>query len=146
MPVLTNPVRSFSVGFGGLQYDTLTEMQEKYARGARGANFEGVRGRTHAGFPSLSPFALKTHMACFSPSAVGSFPVSDARIPPRACKRYGPKPFLGCRPPNGGPFEFITFSDFDEQVNRARVLLHGAGVVRGDKGGGREGGREGMWS
>ncbi|TFJ80303.1 hypothetical protein NSK_008446 [Nannochloropsis salina CCMP1776] len=80
MPVLTNPVRTFSMGFGGLQYDTLTEMQEK------------------------------------------------------ACKRYGPKPFLGCRPPNGGPFEFITFSDFDEQVNRARVLLHEAGVGRGDKG------------
>jgi len=65
----------------------------------------------------------------------------------RACKRYATKLFLGARPPSGGPFEFMTFKEFDEQVNRTRVMLKEAGIGKGDKvgrgEGGREGGREG---
>ena len=62
----------------------------------------------------------------------------------RACKRYATQLFLGARPPAGGPFEFMTFKEFDEQVNRTRVLLNEAGIGKGDKvgKGGREGGKE----
>jgi hypothetical protein len=51
----------------------------------------------------------------------------------RACKRYATQLFLGARPPAGGPFEFMTFKEFDEQVNRTRVLLKEAGIGKGDK-------------
>jgi len=41
----------------------------------------------------------------------------------------------------------MTFKEFDEQVNRTRVMLKEAGIGKGDKvgrgEGGREGGREG---
>ncbi|GAB5034907.1 amp-dependent synthetase and ligase [Nannochloropsis oceanica] len=78
-PFVAPVSRAFSVGFGGLQYDTLVEMQEK------------------------------------------------------ACKRYASQLFLGARPPAGGPFQFMTFKEFDEQVSRARVLLQEAGIGKGDK-------------
>lgn len=57
----------------------------------------------------------------------------------RACKRYATQLFLGARPPTGGPFEFMTFKEFDEQVNRTRVLLKEAGIGKGDKVGREEG-------
>jgi len=60
----------------------------------------------------------------------------------RACKRYASQLFLGARPPAGGPFQFMTFKEFDEQVSRARVLLQEAGIGKGDKVGRGGGGEE----
>ena len=51
----------------------------------------------------------------------------------RACKKYESRLFLGQRPVEGGPFQFITFKEFDEQVNRTRVALIEAGIGKGDK-------------
>ena len=37
------------------------------------------------------------------------------------------------RPAAGGPFEFITYKEFDDLVTRTRVMLKEAGIGKGDK-------------
>ena len=53
----------------------------------------------------------------------------------RVCKDHAHRPFLGYKPPGSDPargYQWVTYGEFGTMVDRARALLHHAGIGKGD--------------
>ena len=60
---------------------------------------------------------------------------SLAEMQVKACEMYKEKPFLGYKPKDNNlePFQWVSFTEFDQLVSRCRTAFAAAGIGEGDK-------------